>query len=163
MNYLHELGDVLKQYFLFNGENEWESGFRCGSFFAIATFLILLLLLVLVRMIFFRRRQIRQITMDGPAGKFDVSVSAISDILSEEVSKIPEISLLRARIYPVKGGKSQVILSVNYFHGEESTPVPQLVSKIQENTISALSTVFGIDTIDSVMIRISRAKRKKHH
>ena len=162
MNSFHELGNMLKQYFLFNGESDWESGFRCGSFFAIATFLILMFLLILIRMIFFRKHQIRQMVMDAPAGKFEVSISAITDLLSAEISKISEISLLRARVYPVRGGKCQIILSINYFPAENSTPVPALVSKIQEDTLSSLSRTFGIETVDSVMIRVSRAKRKKH-
>ena len=162
MNGFQEFGDMLKQYFLFHGESDWESGFRCGSFFAIATFLLLLLLLVLLRMIFFRRHQIRKMTMDAPAGKFEVSISAITDLLSAEISKIAEISLLKARIYPVRGNKCQIVLSINYFPGEESTPVPQLVSKIQEDTLASLSRTFGIESVDSVVIRVSRAKRKKH-
>lgn len=161
MNRIQELGEAIKQYFLFSNANEWESGFRCGSFFAIATFLILLFLLILIRISFFRRHQIRQLVLDGPAGKYIISVSAISDLLTAKAAEFSEAALLKARIYPARGGKCQVILHINYLPGENAVKVPELVSRLQAETLAALDEVFGIKTVDSVVVCVSRAKRKK--
>ena len=161
MNRLENLGSFFKDYFLSCNAGEWEGGFRCGSFLTIATFLILLFLFSLIRILLFRRRQIRQLVMEGPAGKYVISVSAISDLLTSKIAEFPAVILLKARIYPVRGNKCQVYLHINYLPGAEAEKVPALVSKLQAETLSSLEEVFGIKNVDTVVVCVSRAKQKK--
>lgn len=161
MKVLDDLMVIFGNFFEFAGATEWETGFRCGSFFAIATFLLVLFVLILLRLLLFRKHQVRQIVMEGPKGNYVVSASAITDLLNVKISEFKEVSLLKTRIYPVRGGKNQITLHLNYLPGEEAAKVPELISRLQAETLGTLSETFGIDSIDSVVICVSRAKRKK--
>ena len=161
MNSFEDIGRFFKDYFLCSNAGEWESGFRCGSFLAISTFLILLFLIILLRLLFFRKHQIRQLVLDGPAGKYVISVAAIADLLTAKAGEFANAALLKARIYPVRGKKCQVFLHINYLPGENSGNVPELVARLQAETLSSLEEVFGIKNVDSVVVCVSRAKQKK--
>lgn len=158
MNKLRELLDYFMHYFDFSGATEWEIGFRCGAFFAIATILFLVVLILLLRFIFFRKRQIRQIELNGAKGKYIVSSAAISDLLSARISEVSEISLLKIKIFPSRHKKCQVVLYINYLPMEGAGNVKDLVSELQTATIAALSEVFGITAVESVSVRVARAK-----
>ena len=93
--------------------------------------------------------------------KYVISVSAITDLLTAKAAEFPEASLLKARVYPARGNKCQVILHINYLPVENAGNVPELVSRLQAETLSSLEEVFGIKNVASVIICISRAKRKK--
>ena len=161
MKLFQELVNFFKQYFQFSGLNDWESGFRCGSFCAIATFLILIFLLAFLRLILFRKHQIKHLELDGPQGKYEISLAAISDLLAAKVAEFSETNLLKSRIYPARRNKCRIVLYVNYFPSESSAGVPDLVSKLQAETLSALSEIFGINSVETVAIRVIRARKKK--
>ncbi len=160
MNMLKDLLGQFLKYFEFVGENEWETGFRCGAFFAVATILILVVLLLLLRFIFFRKRQIRQLTLDAPKGKYVISASAIADLLSAKIKEFNEVTLLKTRIYPVRGGKCRIVLYINLVPNGNPINVPELISRIQEESLALLSDVFGVTTVANVSVCINRAKQK---
>ena len=161
MSKLKELLLLFKQYFEFSGSTDWEVGFRCGAFVAISTILFLVILILLVRLVFFRKLPIRQLELNGEKGKYVISAAAISDLLSSKMEEYPEVTLLKTKIYPARNKKIQIFMHINYLPSSEAENLQNLVSKLQEDVVAVLSEVFGITTVDSVSICITRAKQKK--
>ena len=149
----------FKQYFDFCGATELEIGFRYGAFSAISIILFLTILILLFRFVFFRKRQIRQIELDGTKGKYVISASAITDLLASKIAEYPEISLLKTKIFPVKS-KIQIIMHINYIPQKDAENLKDLIAGLQENAIKVLDEVFGIQNIDSVSVSVSRARSK---
>ena len=161
MNKIQELVEHFKQYFDFSGASEWEAGFRSGAFVAIATILFLAVLLLLLRVITFRKRQLRQIEMNGAIGKYVVSSAAIADLLSKKIAEIPEVSLLKIKIFPSRNKKCQIVMHINYLPGENAENLKELFVRLQEGSLAALSEVFGITNVDNVSVCVARAKEKR--
>ena len=161
MSKLKELLLLFKQYFEFSGSSDWEIGFRCGAFLAVSTILFLTMLLLLMRLVFFRRRQIRQMELEGERGKYIIASAAISDLISAKMEQYPEVALLKTKIYPTRNKKCQIVLHINYLQSAEADNLQNLVSRIQEDVIAELGMVFGITSVDTVSVCISRAKKKK--
>ena len=161
MSKLKELLLLFKQYFEFSGSTDWEVGFRCGAFVAISTILFLVILILLVRLVFFRKLPIRQLELNGEKGKYVISAAAISDLLATKMEEYPEVTLLKTKIYPARNKKIQIFMHINYLPSSEAENLQNLVSKLQEDVVAVLSEVFGITTVDSVSICITRAKLKK--
>lgn len=161
MSNLKELLLIFKQYFEFSGSSDWETGFRCGAFVAVSTILFLTILILLVRVIIFRKRQIRQMELEGEKGKYVIASAAISDLLSAKMEQYPEVALLKTKIYPARNKKCQIVLHINYLQSAESDNLQSLVSRIQEDVVAELGVVFGITSVDTVSVCISRAKKKK--
>jgi hypothetical protein len=153
--------EPFKQYFEFSGASEWEAGFRSGAFFAIATILFVTVLLFLLRVIIFRKHQLRQIELDGANGRYIVSSSAIADLLSRKIAEIPEVSLLKIKLFPARNKKCQIVLHINYLPGHGADNLKDLIAKLQEGSLAALAEVFGITNVDSVSICVVRAREKK--
>ena len=161
MSTLKELLLLFKQYFEFSGSSDWEIGFRCGAFLAVSTILFLTMLLLLMRLVFFRKRQIRQMELEGEKGKYIIASPAISDLIFAKMEQYPEVALLKTKIYPIRNKKCQIVLHINYLQSAESDNLQSLVSRIQEDVIAELGMVFGITSVDNVSVCISRAKKKK--
>ena len=161
MSKLKELLLLFKQYFEFSGSSDWEIGFRCGAFVAISTILFLVILILLMRFVFFRRLPVRQMELNGTRGRYIVSSAAISDLLAAKVAEYPEVVLLKTKIYPVRNKKCQISLHINYLPAENAENLQNLVARLQEDVVTVLNEVFGIASVDSVSICISRAKTKK--
>ena len=161
MNRIQELLAPFKQYFDFAGSSEWEAGFRSGAFLAIATILFFVVLLFLLRFIIFRKHQLRQIELDSEKGTYIISSAAVADLLSRKVSEIPEVSLLKIKLFPVRNKKCQIVMHINYLPQEGADNLKDLVTKLQEGALAVLSEVFGITNVDSVSVCVVRAKEKK--
>ena len=161
MNRIQELLAPFKQYFDFAGSSEWEAGFRSGAFFAIATILFFVVLLFLLRFIIFRKHQLRQVELDSANGKYVVSSSAIADLLAKKIAEIPEVSLLKIKLYPARNKKCQIVMHINYLPGDNAENLKDLITKLQEGSLAVLSDVFGITNVENVSICVARAKEKK--
>ena len=161
MNTLKELLLLFKQYFEFAGSSDWEIGFRCGAFVSISTILFLAILLLLLRFVFFRKRPIRQLELNGEKGKYIISSSAIADLIAVKTAEYPEVTLLKTKIYPARNKKCQIIMTINYLPSVEAAKLQDLITSLQADVIAVLSDVFGITSVESVSICISRAKKKK--
>lgn len=161
MNHFKEFIDLFKKYFEFTGVTEWEAGFRSGAFFAISILLFLIVLFFLLRVIIFRKHQLRQIELDSEKGKYIISSAAVADLLSRKVSEIPEVSLLKIKLFPVRNKKCQIVMHINYLPQEGADNLKDLVTKLQEGALAVLSEVFGITNVDSVSVCVVRAKEKK--
>ena len=161
MKELKFLLDYFKQYFDFCGATDWEVGFRCGAFFAISTILFLVILMFLFRFIFFRKRQIRQIVLDGEKGKYVVSSAAIADLLAAKIAEFSEVSLLKMKVFPAPKKKCRIVMHLNYLPGESAQNLKDLITRLQAESLAVLGDVFGITDVESVSICVSRAKRKK--
>lgn len=160
MNMLKDLLGQFLKYFEFCGENEWETGFRCGAFFAIATILFLVVVILCFRFIFFRKRRIRQLTLETEKGKFVISSSAITDLLSVKIKEFKEVALLKTKIYAASRKNCQIVLYVNLLPAGEMVNVPELIARIQDESLALLSDVFGITNVSNVSVCINRAKPK---
>lgn len=158
MNTIREMFRFFKPYFSFEGATDWEVGFRCGAFFAIATILFLVVIFLLFRLVFFRKRQIRQVELNGAKGKYVVASTAISDLLGSKISDIAEVSLLKVKVFPARHKKCQIVLYINYLPIEGADNLKNLVTELQNETLTALADVFGITSVESVSVRIARAK-----
>ena len=161
MNELKDLLFIFKQYFEFSGSSDWETGFRCGAFVAISTILFIAILLLLLRFSFFRKRPIRQLELDGEKGKYVISASAISDLLAVKTAEYPEVTLLKTKILPARNKKCKIVMNINYIPSAEAAKLQDLVTSLQGDVVAVLSDVFGITSVESVSICISRAKKKK--
>lgn len=161
MNELKSLLEVFKQYFDFSGATDWEVGFRCGAFFSISTILFLVIFLFLMRIIFFRKRQIRQIVLDAEQGKYVVSSAAIADLLAAKIAEFSEVSLLKMKVFPARKKKCKIVMHLNYLPGKEAQNLKDLINRLQAESLAALGDVFGITDVESISICVSRAKSKK--
>ena len=161
MSNLKELLLIFKQYFEFAGSSDWETGFRCGAFVSISTILFIAILLLLLRFVFFRKRPIRQLELNGEKGKYVISASAISDLLAGKTEEYPEVTLLKTKIYPAGNKKCQIVMSINYLPSADAAKLQDLITSLQSDVVAVLSDVFGITSVESVPICISRAKKKK--
>lgn len=159
MNSFRELvGYFNEHYFNFDGATDWDVGFRCGAFFAIATILFLVVVILLLRLIFFRKHQIRQVELNGAKGKYVVASTAIADLLRARISEFSEVSLIKVKVYPARHKKCKIELFINYLPIEGAANLKSLIEDLQNQTLTALSEVFGITSVESVAIRVSRAK-----
>ena len=161
MSKIKEVFGLFRQYFEFSGADNWEIGFRCGAFFAISTILFLVVLIFLIRLLFFRRRQIRQMEMESEKGRYVISVAAIADLLAAKVSEFSEINLLKTKIFPARNKKCKIVMYINYIPVEDGENLQDLIASIQNESIDALAEVFGITAVESVTICVTRAKAKK--
>lgn len=160
MSKIKEVFSLFHQYFEFSGASDWEVGFRCGAFFAISTILFLVVLMFLIRLLFFRKHQLRQMVMDGEKGQYIVSVAAIADLLATKVAEFSDVSLLKTKIFPARNKKCKIVMYINYIPKEGGGKLQNLISSIQNESINALAEVFGITAVETVSICVTRAKEK---
>ena len=99
--------------------------------------------------------------LDGEKGKYVISASAISDLLAVKTAEYPEVTLLKTKILPARNKKCKIVMNINYIPSAEAAKLQDLVTSLQGDVVAVLSDVFGITSVESVSICISRAKKKK--
>ena len=162
MTKIKELLGCFRQYFAFGeAPDNWEVGFRCGAFTAISTILFIIVLFALLRLLFFRKRQLRQLEIDGEKGKYIIATAAVADLLASRMAVFQDITLLKTKVFPGRNKKCQIIMYVNYRPVEDAENLQSLISKLQDTALEALANVFGVTTVESVSVCVTRANGKK--
>ncbi len=140
------LGDVL--------EGVGNDGFVCGYVTGFALLLVLALALFLLYCLKLRSRRVSSILIPMRRGALEISAGAVADLIKRLEPQFRGIEICRVGLFRRRGAvRLEIVL--NFLSETES--MPEIAAEIQQKVFEALKNSFGIETVESVLIRVKRA------
>lgn len=129
-------------------------GFVCGYVSGFALLLILVLALFLIYCFKLRSRRVSSILIPMRRGVLEISAGAVADLIKRLEPEFRGIEICRVGLFRCRGAvRLEIVL--NFLSATES--MPEIAAEIQQKVFDELKKSFGIETVESVLIRVKRA------
>ena len=138
-------------------KSSWQDDFIRGIIVGIGCYLVLVLLVHLLFIIFRRRKKSVFFELPGEAGSIIVSIKAVTGVMKQELAHFSQLEISRITVYRVKAGYSMEIRG-QFMPGQSGTPA--LYAAVAGEVQSKMNSIFGIDNISKVDLRIDSCKRE---
>lgn len=139
-------------------KNAWQEDFIRGIMVGIGCYLILVLLVHLIFIISRRRQKCTSFELPGEEGSIIVSIKAVTGVLQQELADFVQLEITRITVYQEK---KEYLFEIRgkFLPGQSGTPA--LYTSVANAVKEKMNTIFGINNISKVDLRIDACKTEE--
>lgn len=136
----------------------WQDDFIRGIIVGIGCYLVLVLLVHLLFIICRSRKKCAFFELPGDSGAIIVSIRAVTGVLRQELAHFNQLEISRIAVYKVKK-EYAIEIRGKFLPGMVGTPA--LYVAVSAEVKEKMSSIFGIDNINKVDLRIDACKSEE--
>lgn len=134
-------------------ENEFEKGFQTALVLAALVFLLLLVICLILKLIF-RKPAVPGVTLEREDGNIFIARNAIYTAVCRLESEFSELEILKVTLQ--RGARKELALNITVLFDENGSSFDALAGSFKQRVFEMLSKSFGIDSIKTVSITLSK-------
>ena len=157
MDYLYGLLEKLAVFI--PAESEFERGFQTALLLAAMVFFLLLIICLILKLIF-RKPAVPGVTLEREDGNIFIARNAIYTAVCRLESDFPELEILKVVLQ--RGARKDLALSVTVMFDENGSAFDELAGTFKQRVFDMLSKSFGIDSIKTVSVNLSKIPPERH-